>query len=223
MQVGAIGGSAPAAGGQAAGQKDGVLESIKKQIEQTKRELRSVAQDRSLESKDKLEKQKQLNERLAELQKQLAERQRTLQEEKAQKSDRPNSAQEQNAAGQAKEARGAGQIDSSELIEMDHQIRHLHQFDRITISMEGRANVLRAEIKQDESMGGASQVKLDELSDLEGRLSQVSRAFGGEILEDNEKAAARAEEGQEPGTKPTGEKDPEEDGQTKDEQDGKRL
>lgn len=193
MQVQAVGGVQAVKG--AAGVKDSQLDAIRQQIEETKKQIRDLAQDKSIPKEEKQEKQELLQKQLADLQYQLSERQRQIREERMEKT--PGTAQaEQPAVGETQKSQGLmDQEAAGRLLKMDGEIRHAERFDRVIISMEGRAHVLESEIEQDGKMnGGALDSKVDELSELQGRIRKAGASFAGDLVELSEKAASGPEE-----------------------------
>ncbi len=159
-------------------QADSVSRSLQNQIAQAQKELRELSSDDSMTAEEKMKKKQEIQQEIANLNQQL--RQHQMEQKREQQSAR-KAAEEgtKNGAGAkpgdakpgkakpAGKAEGLSQAGMQSMLSADASVKQAQVQGRTVTGMEGRAGVLKAEIRQD--AGGNTQAKEAELAEIEQR------------------------------------------------------
>ena len=159
-------------------QADSVSRSLQNQIAQAQKELRELSSNDSMTAEEKMKKKQEIQQEIANLNQQL--RQHQMEQKREQQSAR-KAAEEgtKNGAGAkpgdakpgkakpAGKAEGLSQAGMQSMLSADASVKQAQVQGRTVTGMEGRAGVLKAEIRQD--AGGNTQAKEAELAEIEQR------------------------------------------------------
>ncbi len=159
-------------------QADSVSRSLQNQIAQAQKELRELSSDDSMTAEEKMKRKQEIQQEIANLNQQL--RQHQMEQKREQQSAR-KAAEEgtKNGAGAkpgdakpgkakpAGKAEGLSQAGMQSMLSADASVKQARVQGRTVTGMEGRAGVLKAEIRQD--AGGNTQAKEAELAETEQR------------------------------------------------------
>ena len=145
---------------------DPVSQSIQKQIADAQKQLQEIASDDRLSAEDKMKRRQEIQQQITSLNQQLRQHEIDLikeqQEKIAEKAD----------TTQTKENKLA-QDSMKTMISADNALKQADVYDRVATQKEGQSNVLKAEIKLDESRGGNPEKKKEELANLEQEAQKV--------------------------------------------------
>lgn len=200
-------------------QADSVSRSLQNQIAQAQKELRELSSDDSMTAEEKMKKKQEIQQEIANLNQQL--RQHQMEQKREQQSAR-KAAEEgtKNGAGAkpgdakpgkakpAGKAEGLSQAGMQSMLSADASVKQAQVQGRTVTGMEGRAGVLKAEIRQD--AGGNTQAKEAELAETEQRALKAETSQMNTLARANREMkkvseteqGSRAEEGgKEPGSK----------------------
>lgn len=190
MTIGGItsAGSGVQRGAGLAPQADSVSRNLQNQIAQAQKELRDLSSNENMTAEEKTKKKQEIQQEIADLNQQL--RQHQMEQKREQQSVRKAAAEgKENAegaksgggkTGRAKpggKAEGLSQASMRSMLSADSSMKQAQVQGGVATRMEGRAGVLKAEIKQD--AGGNTQAKEAELAETEqkaidAKLSQIS-------------------------------------------------
>ena len=159
-------------------QADSVSRSLQNQIAQAQKELRELSSNDSMTAEEKMKRKQEIQQEIANLNQQL--RQHQMEQKREQQSAR-KAAEEgtKNGAGvkpgdakpgkakPAGKAEGLSQAGMQSMLSADASVKQARVQGRTVTGMEGRAGVLKAEIRQD--AGGNTQAKEAELAEIEQR------------------------------------------------------
>lgn len=166
-------------------QADSVSRSLQNQIAQAQKELRELSSDDSMTAEEKMKKKQEIQQEIANLNQQL--RQHQMEQKREQQSAR-KAAEEgtKNGAGAkpgdakpgkakpAGKAEGLSQAGMQSMLSADASVKQARVQGRTVTGMEGRAGVLKAEIRQD--AGGNTQAKEAELAETEQKALKAETA-----------------------------------------------
>ena len=161
---------APQTGGGNGLQNDSVSKSIQNQIRNAQKQLQELGADKSLTPEEKTKKRQEIQQEIANLNQQL--RQHQVEKRKEEQAQR---AAEQEARQKAREEQAPGQgagIPSTgmkAMLSADSSLKQAKVQGNVAARMEGRAGVLKAEIKQD--AGQDTSAKEAQLAEEIGRAS----------------------------------------------------
>lgn len=193
MNINGINGNtagAPQAGaGRAA---DVQSRAIQKQIEDARKRLQEVAAAKDLSAEEKMKKrqeiQKEINDLNVQLRQHQAEVRKQEQEEKRASSETAKAKQKT-----AEEEGGFSTAGMQAVLSADASMKQAEVQEGTAKKMEGRANVLEAEIKQDGSLGGDTRAKEAELAEARQK-ADAAEASGMDTLGEANRRARGASE-----------------------------
>lgn len=169
MKISGMNGTSPQAGQMGMMQgADARTQSIKDQIAKAQKQLQELSSDEKLSAEEKMKKRQELQKQITDLNNQLRQHQIELRREKQQAKD---SSIEELTGGTKKtgryDSKGAGLSKGSmkAMISADAALEQARVQEHTATSLEGRAGVLKAEIKQDAGRG--VEAKKEELAEVE--------------------------------------------------------
>ncbi len=145
---------------------DPVSQSIQKQIADAQKQLQEISADDRLSVEDKMKKRQEIQQQITSLNQQLRQHEIDLRKEKQEK------AAEKMDTAQTKESKSA-QNSMKTMISADSALKQADVYDKVATQKEGQSNVLKTEIKLDESRGGNAEKKKEELANLQQEAQEV--------------------------------------------------
>lgn len=171
MKISGMNGTSPQAGQMGMMQgADAQTKSIKDQIAKAQKQLQELSSDEKLSAEEKMKKRQELQKQITDLNNQLRQHQIELRREKQQAKD---SSIEELTGGTKQtgryDSKGAGLSKGSmkAMISADAALEQARVQEQTATGLEGRAGVLKAEIKQDAGRGGGVEAKKEELAEVE--------------------------------------------------------
>lgn len=171
-------GMQPNAAAMGAGeQTDPVSKDLQNQIEKLRNDLKEISADQNMPTEAKMKKRQEIQKQISELEIQLRQHQMEVKREKRQKKKEESSfdelagtkPQEKQQNGKQNTGMSTGSMEA--MISADMSVKQANVNGSTARKMEGKANVLEAEIKLDGGRGGSSNVNLKE-----AELSKVKEA-----------------------------------------------
>lgn len=165
-------------------QNDAVSKSIQDQIMNAQKRLQELGADKEMAMEEKMKRRQEIQQEIANLNQQL--RQHQIEKRKEQQAQRTAAGEHsQNAATQqeAKQENGFSTTSMQAMISADSSLKQAKVQGSVATRMEGRAGVLKIEIKQDE--GQDTSAKEAELAEAEQIASQAETAQMNTLAEAN--------------------------------------
>ena len=187
MKINSVGGTASAGQTGMVQAEDAVSKNIRRQILETQKQLQELFSNEEISAEEKMKKRQELQKQITELNNQLRQHQIELRKE------------QQQAKGEAMEnmlggveqgqpdskSTGLSQTDMKAVISADSALSQAQLQNGVAAKLEGRAGVLKSEIKQDAGRGNV-EAKQEELSRLEQKAAKANNFFA-EKLADTDK------------------------------------
>lgn len=197
---GAAGGAFPAGGAQ---QTDAQSKQIQNQIENARKELQQLSQNKDLSIEEKLKKKQELNTKISDLQNQLRAHQQELRAREQQEREAKASRTEVNRSRMRRDEAatvGISREGMRALIAAGSSMKQADVQGSVAASMEGRAGVLESEISTDAARGssGSLEKKKEELADIEQKAADATAAQMGSLGEALESAQQAKNEENDP-------------------------
>lgn len=169
-------------------QEDAVSKSLKKQIEDAQERLQEISSSEDLSMEEKMKKRQEIQKEITTLNQQLRQHEIELRKEKQQEQKASNKEPRQTTKG--------GSMSSASMqaiISADTSLKQAQVQKSVSTRMEGRAGVLKAEIKQDK--GKNTEAKEAELAQVEQKAADATQSQMETLGEANNaiKEAATAE------------------------------
>lgn len=142
---------------------DSYTKNIQRQIANARERLQSLSENEEISLEEKMKRRQDIQKQITELNNQLRQHQ-IEQRKEQQKKEVP----EENKREGSMEA----------LISADASMKQAEVSGRVASNMEGRARVLKTEIKQDAASGADTQKKEQELADVEETAGKAAAASG---------------------------------------------
>lgn len=170
---------------------DAASKNIQNQIQTKQQELQKLSESEDMSPEDKMKKRQEIQQEISDLNIQLRQRQieqRREQQSKGQSCDDvPGGKQAQKKSqnghgGNAPKANLLSQTSMKAMISADSSMKQAAIQGGVATRMQGRANVLKAEIKQ----SGSTEAKEAELADLEQKAVNATAAQMNTLAEANE-------------------------------------
>lgn len=183
MKVGSMSGASlqGAGGGIQAGsvgmQNDSVSRNIRDQIANAQKRLQEISSNQDMTLEEKMKKRQEIQQEITNLNQQLRQRQieqRKEQQSKASSADDMSDGKQGTGRTKSGNNKGAGlsQTSMQAMISADSSMKQAKVQGSVAARMEGRAGVLRAEIKQD--AGGNTEAKEAELAQTEQKAASAA-------------------------------------------------
>ena len=182
------------------GQTDPMVRNLQRQIEDLQNRMKELSANPELTMEMKAKKRQELQKQISDLEMQLRQRQMEVKREEAMKrSSKDYQADEtfgtkQSSSGKAgKNGAGLSAGSMEAMISADTSMKQADVNGSVARTMEGRAHVLEAEIKQDSAMGAAPSGKEEALAKANAAASEATSAQMGTLAQ-AQKAARKANE-----------------------------
>lgn len=178
-------------------QADSVSKSIQDQIVNAQKQLQELGADKDMTAEEKMKRRQEIQQEINNLNQQLRqhqiEKRKEQQAENASKKEESGSNQRENAPEQNA---GLSTASMQAMISADSSIKQAKVQGSAARQMEGRAGVLKIEIKLDGSRGGDTALKETELAEVEQKAENATNAQLNTLAEANQtmKEAAKADQ-----------------------------
>lgn len=205
MKIGGIAGADNSVQGSGMNPRmDSVSRNLKNQIANAQKELRDLSSDENMTAEEKMKKKQEIQQEIANLNQQL--RQHQMEQRRQQSSSRGDTAKENRSTGDRKaELAGKGgagacsrkgglsQTSMRSMLSADSAVKQAKVQGSVATKMDGKAGVLRAEIKQD----GGNGAKEAEQAEAEQKAVKAESAQVSTLAKANREMeeAAKAEPG----------------------------
>lgn len=173
---------------------DSYSKNIQNQIANAQKQLQELSSNEEMTLEEKMKKRQEIQQQISDLNMQLRQHQMEQRREKQQA--KGSSMDEMLGGTNAKtgsKSAGLSQASMTAMISADASIKQAKAQGSVATKMEGRAGVLKSEIKLDEARGGDATKKKEELADVEQTAMQAT-ASQMETLGDANKAMEEAAE-----------------------------
>lgn len=180
---------------------DSYSKNIKNQIASAQDKLKELSSNNEMSLEEKMKKRQEIQKQITDLNNQL--RQHEMEQRKQQRQEKSSSTEDMlggntktRAGRSGKKGRGLSQASMKALISAGNAMGQAQAGQQISTQIEGQANVLKAEIKQDKQAGIDTQAKEEELAGLEENLAKAQASQVELLGKANEemKAASKDEE-----------------------------
>lgn len=147
---------------------DPVSKALQKQIVNAQRQIQEISADKEMTTEEKTKRRQELQQQIQDSNNQLRQRQIELRKEKQQKASGAEEAPARvERADAGRQATGLSVTGMNAMMSADASIKQAKVQGRVAAKMEGRAGVLRSEIKLDGQRGGDVSAKKEELASVE--------------------------------------------------------
>ena len=172
-------------------QEDAASKSLKKQIGDAQERLQEISSSEDIPMEEKMKKRQEIQKEITTLNQQL--RQHEIELRREQQAQQKAQAAENSQAKQTQKGDGLSQAGMQAIISADTSLKQAQVQKSVSTSMEGRAGVLKAEIKQDK--GKNTEAKEAELAQVEQKAADATQSQMETLKEANNaiKEAATAE------------------------------
>ena len=196
------------------GQMDPESKNLQQQIDRLQQQLKEVSANQDMPADTKMKKRQEIQKQISELEIQLRQHQIEARKEERQKKKEESSfddlmgtkpQEKQNAVQNV--GMSAGSMEA--MISADVSLKQANVQGSTAQKMEGRANVLKQEIKMDGSRGGDTSLKAAELADVEEAAQKATSSQLASLAQAGEALQNASEEEKTGGQKTEKEKAPE--------------
>lgn len=175
-------------------QNDSVTKNIQNQIRNAQKQLQEIGADKNMTPDEKVKKRQEIQQEIAtlnqQLQQHLAEKRKAQQEQRAaEKADRQRNQNSQNEQTAAKNT-GIPRAGMQAMLSADTSLKQAKVQGNVANRMENRADVLKAEIKQDG--GQDTSAKKAELAEAQQKAETAEAAQMSSLAEANQTLAEAA-------------------------------
>lgn len=160
--------------------QDSVIKSLQSRIEEIRNQMRELSKNEEMDPKTKADKKAEMQKQISELQAQIRQRQMEMREEKTQPTQQAKQKQtekqaEQEAKRQAKTGvkSAVTKTGANALISAGKSMDISKTQGSVASSLEGKARELAAEIRSDNSRGGATKEQIESLADIKARAAKA--------------------------------------------------
>lgn len=186
---------------------DSYSRNLQKQIENAKKQLQELSSNQDMTLEEKMTKRQEIQEQITDLNNQLRQHQMEQRREQQQAKgssmeDYIGGSKKSGAAKQANAGRGFSQTSMKAMISADSSMKQAQVQGSVATKMEGRAGVLKAEIKQDAGRG--VEAKKEELAEVE-QIAEKATASQMNTLSEADKAVKEAAKAEQTDTEKTAE------------------
>lgn len=196
MNISGISGNASGVKQAEAGKAmDAQSRAIQKQIEDARKRLQEVSAGKDLSAEEKMKKRQEIQREISDLNVQFRQHQAEVrrQEQEEKRAAAEASKGNQKTAG---EENGFSTAGMKAVLSADASMKQAQVQEGAAKKMEGRANVLEAEIKQDGSRGGDTSAKEAELAEARQKAETAEASGMHTLKEANRKAEGASEAAQ---------------------------
>lgn len=160
---------------------DATSKNIQNQIQNKQQELQKLSENEEMSMEEKMKKRQSIQQEIADLNMQL--RQHQIEQRKEQRQSKGSSMDDmlggkQRVSSKSKKGQNAGmsQATMTAIISADSSMKQAQVQGNVAEQNEGRAGVLKAEIKQDAALGGDTRKKEEELAKVEQKAADATAA-----------------------------------------------
>lgn len=148
---------------------DSVSESIYKQMENAQKKLSDLSSNEEMPLEDKMKKRQEIQQEITSLNQQLRQHQIEMRKQRQPKGSSMEDMIGGKKAGAAKGGNGSGMSQASmqAMISADVSMKQAQVQGSVATQLEGKASILKSEIKMDKARGGNVEKKEEELADIE--------------------------------------------------------
>lgn len=180
---------------------DSYSRNIQRQIVSAQKQMQEISSNEEMTLEEKMKKRKEIQQQINDLNTQLRQHQMEQRREKqqAKRSSMEDMLGGTGNAGSGKSASnsaGLSQASMTAMISADHSMKQAKVQGSVAAKMEGKAGVLKAEIKQDEALGGNVEKKKEELAEFEQKAQAATTSQLSTLAEASKtmKEAAKADQ-----------------------------
>ena len=174
-------------GGSAA--TDSVSKSLQNQIANAQKQLQDLAASPEMTPEDKMKRRQEIQQEITALNQQLRQHQiDQRKEQQAKKAEKTAEKTETTANGMSKDSMQA-------MISAESAMKQAKVQGSVATKMEGRAGILKAEIKQDAARGGDVEKKQKELAEVEQKAQAADAAQLTTLAQANQELEGAAQDG----------------------------
>ena len=174
---------------------DAVSKGIQQQIANAQKRLQEISSDDTLSMEEKMKKRQEIQQEITNLNQQLRQHQMEMRKEQQaqQRAAKQQSGGVNNAGGRDK---GISSSSMQSILSADSSMKQAQVQGSQATKMQGRAGVLKTEIKLDAAKGGNTRQKEEELSKLEGKIQAAQTSQISSLSQANKaiEEAAKAEQ-----------------------------
>ena len=190
---------------------DAIGRNLQNQITNAQKQLQDLGENKDISPEDKMKKRQEIQQQISDLQNQLRQHQieqRMKEQQKSSSSMKEMLGASERSSGRKKGSSGLSGAGMQAIISADSSMKQVKIQGAVRSQMEGKAGVLKSEIKLDEARGGDASKKKEELEQMEERAQDITTSQM-EIISDTKKKleeAAKADQ-EASKTEKTGKKD----------------
>lgn len=149
---------------------DSESSNIQKQIDEAKKQLQELSSNKELSDEEKMKKRQEIQKQISDLNIQLRQHQMELRKEKQQ----PKEPSKSETAKTGVQEAGLSQGSMWGILAADSSLNQAQIQGSAANKMERKADILKVEIKQDAALGGNTEAKEKELSEVEKRAADTT-------------------------------------------------
>lgn len=175
---------------------DSYSRNIRNQIANAQKQLQELSSNQDMTLEEKMKKQQEIQQKISDLNAQL--RQHQIEQRKERQQEKNASMDNLTGGTKAQEAKGAGSNNTglstasmTAMISADGSVKQAKVQGSVAAQMEGKAAVLKAEIKQDAGRG--VEKKKEELADVEQKAQTATEASISTLADANKTVKEAAE------------------------------
>lgn len=178
--------------------EDSVIKNAQSQIEELRKQLWQLAENKDMDPKAKTEKKQQLQQQIADLNAQIRQRQAELRKEKQSPKESAQKAAEKEAASDAAKKAdgfdtGFSKATAGAIISASNSLDFADSMNEVSVKLNGRARELSAEIETDAKRGADTTAKQAELDKVNNGVKNSKAAAADALNEADGKLKNAAE------------------------------
>lgn len=180
-------------------QADPMVRDLQRQIEDLQNRMKELSSRPELTAEMKAKKRQEIQKQISDLEMQLRQRQIEVKREAMMKKRQENNSMDemlgtkQQAKKSGKQSTGLSAGSMEALISADSSMKQADVHGSVARTMEGKAGVLEAEIKQDSAMGCKPAGKEEALAEVQAKANETTSSQMGALAQANEAAQKAAE------------------------------
>lgn len=180
-------------------QADPMVRDLQRQIEDLQNRMKELSSRPELTAEMKAKKRQEIQKQISDLEMQLRQRQIEVKREAMMKKRQENNSMDemlgtkQQAKKSGKQSTGLSAGSMEALISADSSMKQADVHGSVARTMEGKAGVLEAEIKQDSAMGCKPAGKEEALAEVQAKANEATSSQMGALAQANEAAQKAAE------------------------------
>lgn len=183
---------------------DSYSKNIQSQIANAQKQMQELGENKEMSLEEKMKKRQEIQQQISDLQNQL--RQHQIEQRRESQQKKGNSIDDMLGGGQQARKAGKGGTGMSSasmqaIISADSSMDQVKVQGVVKSQMEGRAGVLKAEIKQDGARGGDVEKKKEELAEVEAKAEDITASQMSALSDINKTLEEAAKEDQKAASK----------------------